>query len=653
MLVTESRPRTLKWFHAGPLLYGDWGTSRLYVLGLAFFYTGHASVMYLVAMGLIMAAVAWAYTVICRCFPDGGGTYTAARQLSPLLSVIGATLLLCDYIVTIAISAIEAFHYFGVGEQFALPLAVVTIFALGIVNWLGAKSAGRFALFIALVALGASTYVLIVAAPYIPEGISTISWGHPSVSGPWERWESLVRILLALAGIEAVANMTGLMRRPVARTSKRTIWPVLLEVAILNVIFGLALAGVPALAHMTDVPPDAVQLAHGGEPSQAVLEYRDTAMKLLATEGSQHLFGANLGGILGHICGGVFGLLLLSAANTGVMAMVSVMYSMAQDKELPRSMRRLNYSGVPSLPLVVAIIVSVVVLLIERDVAHLAELYAVGVVGAITISVLSCAINMKLTISQFTRLGLWALGVFMFLVEATIVVAKPNATIFAAVVIGSVLALRGLRRAITVGAPQPIPEPIQGWLGQVKTAEPFAIDPDKPKIMLAARGRYQSEFAVDLARRRKGTLFAIYVRTLRVMDLAPGRVPRIEEDPDAQEALGTTALLAKAAGVPFVPIYVTSADITGEILDYTVTYGCDTLIMGKSRRSMFARKIEGDVVTQVAEALPDDVALITRAATTPHVGTPIEIPPELSGQPGPSGQEGEDIGQSEDGEPAS
>ena len=113
MLVTESRPRNLKWFHAGPLLFGDWGTSRLYVLGLAFYYVGHASVFYLGVMSVIMAAVAWAYTIVCRCFPEGGGVYTAARQLNPTLSVIGATMLLCDYIVTAALSGVEGFHYVG------------------------------------------------------------------------------------------------------------------------------------------------------------------------------------------------------------------------------------------------------------------------------------------------------------------------------------------------------------------------------------------------------------------------------------------------------------------------------------------------------------------------------------------------------------
>ena len=41
MLPFGKRPRELSWFHAGPMLFGDWGTSRLYVLGLAYAASGH------------------------------------------------------------------------------------------------------------------------------------------------------------------------------------------------------------------------------------------------------------------------------------------------------------------------------------------------------------------------------------------------------------------------------------------------------------------------------------------------------------------------------------------------------------------------------------------------------------------------------------
>ena len=160
---------------------------------------------------------------------------------------------------------------------------------------------------------------------------------------------------------------------------------------------------------------------------------------------------------------------------------------------------------------------------------------------------------------------------------------------------------------------EPLPTPADGWLEELKQA-PAKLDAARPRIMLAARGRDNAEYAVDLAKKRNAVLFAMYVRTLRVLDVAPGQIPKIDNDPQAQEALGTVALIAKRAGVPFFPIYITSPAIAEEILDYTVTFGCDTLIMGKSRRSFFSRRVAGDVIADVAQHLPEGVSLITRAS---------------------------------------
>ncbi len=664
MLVTESRPRTLKWIHAGPLLYGDWGTSRLYVLGLAFLYTGHASVVYLAAIGVLMLAVSWAYTHICRCFPDGGGVYSAARQLNPTLSVVGATLLLSGYIMTAAISAIEAFHYFHVPHHLTLPLAVVSIVLIGGVNWLGAKSAGQFALVVAFGALAVSAVMSVLCIPYFIEGVKTVSFEYFEKTKPFDAWVSFTKICLALAGVEAVANMTGLMKHPVGAQAKRTIWPVTTEVVGLNLLFGIALAGLPFLVGgvaMSQIhEPDALRLLderakvvemlpaeleldagrpfvldddavnnlprvsreayeHLIEHEHEVERYTNAAMRVVAEESGERFLGPAGRAVLGNAAGIVFGLLLLSATNTAIMAMVSVLFAMAQDRELPRPLTRLNYSGVPWVALIVAVLIPIGVILVEHDVTVLAKLYVLGVCGAITVTIGSSVVNRELELSRGTRAGMWALAIFLGAVTLTIGLTQWVSTAFSGGLIAAVLATRFLLGRSSRSAQRALPEPITGWLAEVRD-QSVTIDPGKPRVMLAARGRYQSEFAVDLARRRNATLFAIFVRTLRVMDIQPGRVPRIEDDADAQAALGTTALLAKRAGVPFVPIYVTSADISGEILDHTVTSGCDTLIMGKSRRTVLSRKLEGDVVSQIGAALPHGISLITRAADTPHHG---------------------------------
>src|SRR3954468_9081198 len=116
-MLSSERPRNLGWFGAAGLLFGDWGTSRLYVLGLAFLVAGRTSFYLILGMSFLILAVGWAYTQICRIYPDGGGVYTAARQRSKLLAVVGALLLFADYTVTASMSAVDAFHYFGLGAH--------------------------------------------------------------------------------------------------------------------------------------------------------------------------------------------------------------------------------------------------------------------------------------------------------------------------------------------------------------------------------------------------------------------------------------------------------------------------------------------------------------------------------------------------------
>ena len=615
MLTAENRPRALSWFHAGPLLFGDWGTSRLYVIGLAFYYTGHASVWYLLAMSVIMAIVAWGYTVVCRCFPDGGGVYTAARRISPTLSVVGATLLLCDYAVTASLSVVEGFHYIGLPRELVVMVSIATIGVIGVINWLGARWSGRFALLIAIAAVATSAMIGLLCLPMLPSGLKTVRFHVDGVTSPFARWESLVRIVLALSGVEAVANMTGLMKKPVAKTSKRTIWPVLIEVVLLNMIFGIALNAMPARAstHVPDYVTQEIRahVAPEDVPLE-IREYRDTAVKMLAEHSAGSMFGEGAGRAIGVVAGVVFGLLLLSAVNTAIMAMVSVKYSLAQDGELPKQLARLNYSGVPWIGLIVAVTLPSVILLVVSDAKALGEMYAIGVVGAIMINFLSCAANKELPISRRERAGLWSMGVFMLIVELTIIVAKPKATLFAGLMVAIVLGARFVARSLKPKEGVPVEAPRDGWLAAIK-APPAKMPADAPRIMLAARGQEQAEFAVDLAKKRGGVLFAIYVRTMRLIDVAPGQLPRVESDPQAQKSLGTVAVLAQQARVPFVPIYVVSPTVAEEILDYTVTYGCDTLIMGKSQRTLFARRVSGDVVAKVAETLPDEVSLVLRA----------------------------------------
>ena len=99
----NDRPRELHWYHAGPMLFGDLGTSRLYVLGLAFYFTRHASLFHILFVNILLLLVGGCYLIICRKYPDGGGVYSAARSTSRALAVVGGLTLCADYTVTAAL----------------------------------------------------------------------------------------------------------------------------------------------------------------------------------------------------------------------------------------------------------------------------------------------------------------------------------------------------------------------------------------------------------------------------------------------------------------------------------------------------------------------------------------------------------------------
>src|SRR3954471_13281718 len=93
------RPRNLDWKRAAALLYGDWGTSKAYVIGAAFLATGFASLPIILAVCALTGLVALNYVVICKHFPDGGGVYSSARMQSRILAVLGSLLLVADLTV--------------------------------------------------------------------------------------------------------------------------------------------------------------------------------------------------------------------------------------------------------------------------------------------------------------------------------------------------------------------------------------------------------------------------------------------------------------------------------------------------------------------------------------------------------------------------
>src|SRR5205085_9324878 len=129
------RPRNVDAPRAAAILYGDWGTSKAYVIGLAFAVAGYSSFWLIASMCLLTALVGINYITICKHYPDGGGVYASVRHRSEIISIVGAFLLVADYIVTAAISALSAFQYLGVPHPEVFAAAAIA--AIGGLNVFG------------------------------------------------------------------------------------------------------------------------------------------------------------------------------------------------------------------------------------------------------------------------------------------------------------------------------------------------------------------------------------------------------------------------------------------------------------------------------------------------------------------------------------
>src|ERR1700737_4274603 len=369
------RPRNVDAPRAAAILYGDWGTSKAYVIGLAFAVAGYSSFWLIAAMCALTALVGFNYMIICRHYPDGGGVYASVRHRSEIISIVGALLLVADYIVTAAISALSAFQYLGVGNPELL--AGFAILGIGALNYFGPKHPGGLAVAVsiptAIVVVGLALFCL----PHLDEAWHNL---RPLSGRFFENWKGFVGIVLALSGVEAVANATNVMKLDpgstdenpsVAKTATPAIAIVMLEVCVLTALLGLGMLALNGL-HVHDGDVDAP-----GHPG-----VRDYMLRYMADVFVGGAWGPLAGQIAGWIVTGVIAFLLLSAAHTAIVDLIAISFLMSRDRELPQQFEKLNHFGVPNTGLIVAAVIPAILVVAVRDVSGLADLYAGGGGGA-------------------------------------------------------------------------------------------------------------------------------------------------------------------------------------------------------------------------------------------------------------------------------
>ncbi len=643
--IGSNRPRELHWYHAGPMLFGDLGTSRLYVLGLAFFFSRHASFVHIFCVNIILMLVGACYLIICRKYPDGGGVYSSAKHSSKVLAVIGGLMLCADYTVTASMSCLDAFRYLGIGgELWGVRIDLIcTLLAIGLIggiNWFGPRGMGRIALVIALATVILTAITAIFSLPYlhhmkidfpVSDRYSLAAWG--------DAWVAFTEVVLALSGIEAIANMTGVMVLSVRQTSRLAILPVLFEVVVFNFILTAAMNALP----------DAKLI--------------DIRGHYLGTDDMMNILTLNYVGPTFSLIGSVvFGALLLSAVNTAIIDLVAIQYMMGRDGEAPSILCKLNKHGVPGYALGVAMLIPSILLMVFSNLADLAGLYSVGVVSAITINLFCVGFTKQFKLQGWEKVLLRGVGFIMACILITLLWNKPSARVFSMAVLNMGLCARlftllgrsdllpttqkqgqllsGLGFLViglfTIYAPvgvvalgffisagmavllmllgqivsAKIPEkvlmvPLVDLEGDYAPKATYLLSVSKPSSLIPT--------VVEEARARNFGVAIIYVRELAFPLMAVAGNYNLEEDEEAREIFAQAQEAAHRFGVPLKFIYRAGGSISQQIINDAIEFKVICVFLQIANRSTIAQIIKGNVVANIVEQMPKEIEVVIRA----------------------------------------
>src|SRR5438094_4171312 len=431
---------------------------------------------------------------------------------------------------------------------------------MGLVNFFGPKHSGSFAVALALPTAVIVTVLIAISAPHFTSHF--VEPRHESLGAGWVQF---VGVILALSGAESIANLTGVMKldpgstmeRPsVARESVKAITPVAIEVVLGTALLGWAMLSLPSVLGKT------LHLTDRGEIAAVLGQRSEDMLRFIGEQFATATFSPAVGQIFGWIVGIVFFFLLLSAANTAIVALIGLLYMMSRDREMPRQFRRLNRHGGPTYPLLIAIGLPAVVLLFAANFTALAGLYAIGVVGAITVNLGSCTFNRTMGFTWYDHVLFGITFVILAFVELTLAHTKLDALQFVLAVLIGGLALRAytlkLQGLTTLTVTREVAAMVTPDL--VATMRPQLQEGQK--IMVAARGLTPVlTYALEEAQLRKATLCVLYVREIAIFyggGPPPPARGRWQDNPEAAAIMSAMLKLGAERGIPVLPVYAVS-----------------------------------------------------------------------------------------------
>jgi len=360
------------------IVYSSLASAIYFSLGVI---AGHA--LGLTPLVFLVAAVMYAVTAMtyvegASLHQDRGGSTVFARYaFNELVSFIAGWAILLDYTILIAVTTFSATQYLKVfwhplGDRLpalALSLAFIALVVLTNIRGTGARRARRVGMLLgADLALQAFIVVLGLVLFFSPHTLL-----HPIHLGSAPTWPRLIFALtvavIAFTSLESASGLAGDVR--ISRAGlKRLVGSTTATVAFLYV--GIALVAVTALP------------VHDGHTE---LAGRYLAAPMIGVVSRVHPHW--VGQALTYLVGATAAVTLVAAANSAMLGLSRLAYSLSTNRQIPSGLGRLH--PVRSTPYVLIVLAGVLAaaLAAPEDLDFLVGIYAVGATLAFTIAHLS------------------------------------------------------------------------------------------------------------------------------------------------------------------------------------------------------------------------------------------------------------------------
>ena len=327
-----------------------------------------------IAIAVLLMAVAISYRQICVAYPTGGGSYSVSRRnIGRTVSLVAASALLIDYVMTVAVSTTSAVEQITSAfpvlfdERVLIGIAALAVITLG--NLRGLREAGNIFAVPTYLFVGSALLMIAVG------GFRILVLGEGATYGPQleeqvgRTIEPLTAILVlrafaagavALTGTEAIATGVPAFQPPESRNAATTL-------GVMAALLGVLFIGITFLAVNFGIGP-----------------IEEPAKQTVISQIAREVYG---NGLLFYLFQVFTAVLLFLAANTSFNAFPRLLAILAADGHMPRQFAlrgdRLAFSyGI----LVLAGVAAALIWYFEGETHALIPLYAVGVFIDFTIS---------------------------------------------------------------------------------------------------------------------------------------------------------------------------------------------------------------------------------------------------------------------------